>query len=162
MRAGILLAIILALAGGIWAAIVIRQRKVSADDISRLTMPSLPTVTPYYDWPSYLAKDYGKAEQPRLTGAEATKIRNTLAVVESCQRAFLRYAFPKNPKFLPFVMFFQPSAATEQKGGNLHPAPHILGEGNADYKPWSGEAFVTPDWESDKISVDVSDRGCDE
>jgi hypothetical protein len=161
MRGGILLVIILA-AGGILAAIAFRQREVSMVEISRLTTPSLPTVTPYYEWPSYLAKDYGKAGQPRLSVAEVTKIRNTLAVLKPCQRAFLRYASPKNSDFLPFVMLFQPSTVSEQKGGDLRPTPHILGEGNADYEPWSGEAFVTPYWESDKISADVNDRGCDE
>jgi hypothetical protein len=143
------------------AFLLVHVLEVSNAELSRLTMPSpLPTVTPYYEWPTYLARDYRKTGQPQLTGAEVTKLRNTLAVIKPCQRAFLRYAFPKNSDFLRFVMFFEPSVASKEEGGDLRPAPHIFGEGNADYKPWSGEAFVTPYWESDKIGVDVKDRGC--
>jgi len=161
MRAGILATIILTLAVGIWAGFAFRQRALSVANISRLAMPSsLPSSNPYYEWPSYLARDYSKTGQPRLTAAEAAKLRNTLSIIKPCRHAFLRYAFPKNPDFLAFVMFFQPSAASEQEGGDLRPMPHILEEGNAHYKPWSGEAFATPDWESNEISVDVENRGC--
>lgn len=166
MRAAIVLAICLALAGGIWAAQAFRQRQVEKVDISRLTMPSLPAVAPYFaGWPNYLAKDYGRTGQPTLTAAEVTRIRNVLAVIKPCQRAFLRYAFPKNSDFLPFVIFFEPPASDLSQiheDPSEHPALHVLEEGDVDYKLWEGEVFVTPDWESDKISVDINERGCDE
>jgi hypothetical protein len=166
VRAGILSAIIiLTLASGIWAGIAFRQREVNMADISRLTMPSpLPTAAPYFaGWPNHLAKDYGRTGQPSLTAAEATKIRNVLAAIKPCQRTFLRYAFPKNSDFLPFVMFFEPPASDLSQfhpDPNMHPTLHVLEEGNADYKLWDGEVFATPYWESSDLYVDIKERGC--
>ena len=125
--------------------------KVTSSPISSLALqgPYGASPTP---WPSYAAVDYERAH-PRLTDAQIAAVRQTLSKVKPCQRDLLRYAFPQNSDFLPFVVFFeQPESVW----------PHVLGQRNIDYNPGEGQVFTTTGMPGDDYSLenDIKQRGC--
>jgi hypothetical protein len=105
--------------------------------------------------PTYLAQDYTRAGRPPLTVDEIGMIRDALAKVKPCQRAFLLYAFPSNPDFgLPLVLFFKEPDPTQ--------VAHVFGTTGV-YIQKDGEVFVTPigvPRVPSSISFDVEHTGC--
>ena len=67
-----------------------------------------------------------------LTRRQTSMIRFALAKVKPCQRAFLRYAFPQNGSYLPFVLFFQTHS---------YQWSHVFWTNNIYYKSLAGEEF---------------------
>jgi hypothetical protein len=107
-------------------------------------------------WPNYLAKDYEKPGHPTLTTRQKSTIRFALAKVEPCQRAFLRYAFPRNGDDSPFVLFFQGQASSW---------PHVFWTNNMYYKPADGEIFPGSGGDAPPpgqrfITWDIDHAGC--
>jgi hypothetical protein len=106
-------------------------------------------------WPSYLAKDYETRGHPTLTRRQTSMIRFALAKVKPCQRAFLRYAFPQNGSYLPFVLFFQTHS---------YQWSHVFWTNNIYYKSLAGEEFAgspgnePPKW--DGLKWDIDHAGC--
>jgi hypothetical protein len=82
-------------------------------------------------------------------------IRFALARVKPCQRAFLRYAFPRNGDRLSFVLFFQ---------GPPYEWPHVFWTNNMYYKPIEGDEFPgasgdePPKWNG--LEWDIDHAGC--
>jgi hypothetical protein len=116
-----------------------------------LIAPARASIT---GWPSYLAQDYKDHRTP-LTKSQIAMIRSALAQVKPCQRAFLRYAFPKHGAGLDFVLFFL---------GPPYAFPHVFWTNNLYYKPNLGEAFPGPSgvapvqWNG--LKWDIDHTGC--
>jgi hypothetical protein len=114
-----------------------------------------PKVTPWNvtlgiptAWPSYDAEAFNRHGRPLLTTKEKALIILTLAKAEPCQRALLRYAFPRGRKGM-MVLFFQ---------APMYEAPHVLWAGDEFYKPTEGAVFPlpgdNPDWNGIQWDVD--------
>ena len=116
---------------------------------SRLSTPS-----PMPAWPSFLARDYRNHER-NLTQKQIALIQKSLALVERCQRAILRYTFPSNRDVAPFVLFFHSHDVAW---------PHVLWTNNLYFKPEDGTVFPgasgdpLPQWNG--IQYDIEHQSC--
>lgn len=110
-------------------------------------------------WPSYAVVDYQRAGHPNLSGDELSQLRAVLARVRPCQRALLRYAFPKNAwsTASSFLIYFDgPGYST----GSYGQGRWVFGT-DAFYEPSEGTAapIVVPHGGHQNIAdVEVSDQ----
>lgn len=123
-------------------------------EVRKLTMPSLHPSPAYTQPPTYLAANYGKRGQPRLTPREIRLIRKTLAVIKPCQRSLLRYAFVSDPSVLGtrVALFFA-------KPGEPIFDAHVL-RSNLVYNEGRAFAVPAPKIPSD-IRIDIAETPCE-
>jgi hypothetical protein len=125
-------------------------------DVNAGTNSESSVATP---WPTYLASDYDRPGHPTLTVKQVGVIRLALVTVMPCQRAILRYAFPSNPDYLPFVLFFEEPYEAPRPSK----APHVFWTSRTYYNQNDGEVITaSTDSESvsDNIKHDIDQRGC--
>jgi hypothetical protein len=109
--------------------------------VSQSTPSGQINPAPRATWPNFAAVDYGKPGQPHLTNDQIAKLRFTLARVKSCQRRFVRYAFPSDD-VRPFVLYFELDATPDPQGHVDY--THVLGDRFVHYAPVTGETTIGP------------------
>lgn len=120
---------------------------------------TLVTPTPAVPWGRFVALDFQKPGQPKLTAAQVALIRKTLAVVKPCQQSLLRYSFDNgDPSGKMIDLYFEP---TDDPTAS---SVHVLWQGDLYYRFEEGSAFAepfdgqsTPDW---SIAKDIRDTPC--
>jgi hypothetical protein len=109
--------------------------------------PGIPALGPA-PAPTYVALDYGKPDQPKLTEKEASKIRAVLGKVKPCQRPLVQYALldgkPPDGRLAVFFRIVQT--------GREYRAPHVFGTRNEIYL-LNGKLHATKDSESDDFAI---------
>ena len=90
----------------VWTTAGCHRAPYNEAEVRNMTMASISPIPTAPQPPTYLAAEYGKPGQPALTPRERALIRRTLAVIEPCQRALLRYAFPNNADPSTHVVLF--------------------------------------------------------
>lgn len=105
--------------------------------------------------PMYLAIDYDKPGHPALTTKETARIRKVLALVKPCQRVLVRYVFPQNSSFLPFVLFFQGPGYAQHVFGQSGNTFYDEGQGTVHAFPYDSSEAPTSD-----IKYDIARTPC--
>jgi len=88
--------------------------------------------------PTYVAVDYAKPGQPKLTSRQLVRLRNVLLLVKPCQHPLLRYVIPPSDfKGLPIAVFFRVVPMVNGYSGS-----HVFGTTNVMYR-FDGEVIST-------------------